>query len=127
MFLFNGTDAQQYANVRGEKNPIFSGSLGMYDGVIIHQCNRVLRTNSGATSTGGTQTKVGHALFLGAQAAVFAEGEAPRWIEKAFDYDNKAGFAISRMYGIKKSQFAFDGTNLTDYGVINVLTSSTDD
>ena len=119
-------DAQQYANVRGNKNPIFSGALGMYEGVIIHMTNRVLRTETGATN-GNSQTKVGHALLLGAQACVFAEGEAPRWEEKTFDYNNKAGFAISRMFGIKKSQFAYNGTDLVDYGVVNILTSSVDD
>ena len=71
--------AQQYANVRGEKNPIFSGALGVYDGVVLHQHNRIVRTRTGS---GGT--KVGHALFLGAQAAVFALGEEPTWMEDTF-------------------------------------------
>ena len=44
-------NAQQYANVRGKDNPIFSGALGMYDGVVIHQCNRVLRTETGSGGT----------------------------------------------------------------------------
>jgi hypothetical protein len=30
-------NAQQYANIRGEDNPIFSGALGVYDGVIVHE------------------------------------------------------------------------------------------
>ena len=114
-------EAQKHANVRGEKNPIFSGAMGMYDGVVIHEHNRVPRTDTGAS------TKVGHALFLGAQALVFAEGNAPRWVEKKFDYDNKWGVAIGRMFGLQKAQFKFDGTNYTDFGVINVLTSSVDD
>lgn len=115
-------EAQEYANIRGEQNPIFSGALGIYDGVVIHESNRVPRT-----ATGASNTKVGHALFLGAQAAVFAEGESPRWVEKKFDYDNKYGVSIERMFGVQKSQFKFDGTNEMDFGVINVLTSSTDD
>ena len=114
--------AQQYANVRGENNPIFSGALGVYDGVILHQCNRILRTDTGS---GGT--KVGHALFLGAQAAVFAEGESPRWEEDVFDYGNKAGFSFGRIFGVAKTQFKYDGENLTDFGCINVLTASESD
>jgi hypothetical protein len=31
------------------------------------------------------------------------------------------------MFGLKRSQFKFDGTNETDFGVINVITSSSDD
>lgn len=115
-------EAQQYANVRGNKNPIFSGALGVYDGVVLHQCNRILRTPTGS---GGT--KVGHALFLGRQAAVFAVGTSPTWEEKTFDYGNKIGFEFGRIFGIKKTQFKYDGTNPTDFGCINVLTASEDD
>lgn len=115
-------EAQEHANIRGEKNPIFSGAIGIWDGVVIHECNRVPRTKTGASNA-----VVGHALFLGAQACVFAEGEAPRWTEKNFDYDNQFGVSVGRMFGLKKSQFKFDGTNWTDFGVINVLTSSAED
>ncbi|MBQ7629156.1 MAG: N4-gp56 family major capsid protein [Selenomonadaceae bacterium] len=114
--------AQQHANIRGEKNPIFSGALGVYDGVVLHQCNRVIRTDTGS---GGT--KVGHALFLGAQAAVFAEGAPPTWQEKFFDYNARFGVSFGRIFGIKKTQFKYDGENLTDFGCINVLTASEDD
>ena len=114
--------AQQHANIRGESNPIFTGALGMYDGVVIHECNRIPRT-----ATGASGAKVGHALFLGCQAAVFAEGEAPFWEEELFDYKNQVGFACGRICGIKKAEFKYDGVNLTDYGCINVLTSSADD
>ena len=115
-------EAQQYANVRGNDNPIFSGALGVYDGVVLHQCNRIIRTDTGS---GGT--KVGHALFLGRQAAVFAVGDNPTWNEKTFDYGNKIGFEFGRIFGIKKTQFKYDGTNPTDFGCINVLTASEDD
>lgn len=115
-------EAQKYANIRGEKNPIFTGALGMYDGVVIHESNRILRTATGASSA-----KVGHALFLGAQAAVMAVGAEPEWNEDTFDYGNQVGFEFGRIFGIAKSAFKYDGTNLTDFGVINVLTSSADD
>lgn len=115
-------EAQEYANIRGEKNPIFSGAMGIYEGVVIHECLRVPRTE-----TGSNNAKVGHALFLGAQACIMAEGEGPRWEEDLFDYKNEYGVSIDRMFGLKKAQFKYDGTNLTDFGVINVLTSSEDD
>lgn len=115
-------EAQEHANIRGEKNPIFSGAMGVYEGVVIHEHLRVPRTNTG--SSGAT---VGHALFLGAQACIFAEGEAPRWTEETFDYENQYGVSIDRMFGLKKAQFKYDGTNFTDFGVINVLTSSAGD
>jgi N4-gp56 family major capsid protein len=115
-------EAQKHANIRGEKNPIFTGALGMYNGVVLHVSNRILRTATGASSA-----KVGHALFLGAQAAVMAVGQEPEWNEDTFDYGNQVGFEFGRIFGIAKSAFKYDGTNLTDFGVINVLTSSADD
>lgn len=114
--------AQESANIRGEKNPIFTGALGMWDNVIIHENEQVIREAAGASSC-----MVGHSLFLGAQAAVIAEAQATTWKEKLFDYDNQVGFAIARMFGIAKSQYKLDGINLTDFAVINVLTSSKPD
>ena len=115
-------DPYQARDLRGEKNPIFSGAKGVYEGVVIHEHLRVPRTD-----TGQSGAKVGHALFLGAQACIMAEGEAPRWEEDTFDYGNQYGVSIDRMFGLKKSQFKYDGTNLTDFGVINVMTSSAED
>ena len=115
-------EAQKHANIRGEKNPIFSGAMGIYEGVVIHECLRVPRTQTGASNA-----MVGHALFLGAQACILAEGEAPRWEEDTFDYRNQYGVSIDRMFGLKKAQFKYDGTNWTDFGCINVLTSSVGD
>ena len=115
-------EAQQHANIRGEKNPIFSGSIGIYDGIVIHEHERVPRTD-----TGENGTAVGHAMLLGAQAGIFTEGERPRYIVKEFDYDNQVGFAISRICGMKKVSFKFDGVNDTDFGVINVMTAATTD
>lgn len=112
-------EAQKHANVRGEKNPIFSGAMGIYEGVVIHEHTRVPRT-----STGSSGRDVGHALFLGAQAVTFAEGTPPKWKEKMFDYDNKYGVALGRMFGLAKSAFKFDKVNYTDFGVVNVLTAS---
>jgi N4-gp56 family major capsid protein len=115
-------EAQKHANIRGEKNPIFSGAMGIYEGVVIHENNRVPVTASGSSGLA-----VGHALFLGAQAVTFAEGTAPVWREKKFDYDNMYGASIGRMFGVAKSAFKFDGTNLEDFGVVNVLTAAEDD
>lgn len=68
-------EAQEHANIRGETNPIFSGAMGIYEGVVIHECLRVPRTKTGSGS-GNNKAMVGHALFLGAQACILAEGTA---------------------------------------------------
>ncbi len=114
-------EAQKHANIRGESNPIFSGALGMYQGVVIHENNRILRSDN------ASGIKVSNGLFLGKQAAVMAVGGDLRWDEDTFDYGNQIGFSIGRIFGITKSQFKYDGLNLTDFGVINVVTSSVAD
>ena len=112
-------NAQQFANIRGEKNPIFSGAYGIYDGVVIHVHDRVPRTD-----TGDNNTPVGHAMLLGAQAGIFAEGVSPFYVEDTRDFKNKYAYAVGRMCGMKKTSFKFDGTTDTDFGVINVMTAA---
>lgn len=111
--------AQEHAQERGDDNPIFTGALGTYEGVVIHENEQCIR------DTGDVKT--GHALFLGAQAGVLAAGSEPTWQEDDFDYHNQKGFSIGRIFGVAKTQFKFDGTKLSDFGVINVITSSVDD
>ena len=115
-------NAQQYANLRGMKNPIFTGATGLYNGIVVHENESVPRTE-----TGNSGAKVGHALLLGAQAGVMANGIDLAWHEKLFDYENQWGVAISRTFGIAKSVFKIDGSTNVDFGTINILTSSADD
>lgn len=111
--------AQEHAQERGDDNPIFTGALGTYEGVVIHENEQCIRE-------AGT-VKIGHALFLGAQAGVLAAGSEPTWQEDDFDYHNQKGFSIGRIFGVAKTQFKFDDKTLSDFGVINVITSSVDD
>ena len=114
-------DAQKHANVRGNENPIFSGALGMWDNVIVHENEGVIRANS------GNNTMVGHALFLGAQAGVMAMAQEQEWAEDLFDYKNSYGVSTSVILGIGKTRFNIDGTNAEDFACINVLTASVAD
>ena len=110
-------DAQK-ARVQGgerDKNPIFSGALGEYNGVILHENTRVPL----ATST----TTVRRAVFCGAQAAAIAYGReysSPNkmsWVEEAFDYGNQLGVSAGLIFGLKKLQF-----NSNDFGTIVIST-----
>lgn len=104
--------AQQNANVRGSKNPIFTGALGEYDGVILYEYERVI-----SDSTGASSASVSHNLLLGKQAACFAVTRPAKHIEQTDDYGNIAGNGIAFYGAIKKTKF-----NNQDYGVINVMT-----
>lgn len=104
--------AQQNANVRGSKNPIFTGALGEYDGVILYEYERVQTGNIGASSANVCQN-----LLLGKQAACFAVSRPAKHIEQTDDYGNIAGNGIAFYGAVEKTNF-----NGKDYGVINVVT-----
>ena len=104
--------AQQNANIRGSKNPIFTGALGEYDGVILYEYERVQTSNIGASSANVCQN-----LLLGKQAACFAVARPAKHIEQTDDYGNIAGNGIAFYGAVEKTKF-----NGLDYGIINVMT-----
>lgn len=104
--------AQQNANLRGSNNPIFTGALGEYDGVILYEYERVQTGNIGASSANVCQN-----LLLGKQAACFAVSRPAKHIEQTDDYGNIAGNGIAFYGAVEKTNF-----NGKDYGVINVMT-----
>lgn len=107
-------NAQRDAGVRGRKNALFSGALGMWDGVVIKEYERVqtYRTwGSGADLTGA------RALLLGAQAGIHAYGQLPKWYEKMFDYGRIPGVATDVVWRAAKTVF-----NSEDFGTVAVNT-----
>jgi N4-gp56 family major capsid protein len=123
--------AQREAQSRGDKNPIFTGSLGVWDNVILHVSDFVpVCPAASAFAVGGTAAAVQayRALLCGAQSALMANaspkgrGTVPTFmVEKEFDYDNKTGYCVGYMGGIQKATF-----NSIDYGVVAVDTGATD-
>ncbi len=108
-------DIQKAAMTGGEitKNPIFTGALGMYNNVILHESTRVPSVVAGSY----------RAILCGAQAAVLAFGQDSAgnkvsWVEELFDYGNQLGVAAGMIWGGKKTVF-----NSQDFGVITVITS----
>jgi N4-gp56 family major capsid protein len=109
----------QKAAVTGDgskNNPIYTGALGEYNGVVLHESTRIsLGCNS---TTGVAVTNTRRNVMLGAQSAVigFGQGqsmEAMDWTEELFDYGNQLGVAAACIFGIKKSQY-----NAADYGTM---------
>lgn len=108
-------DIQKAAMTGGEitKNPIFTGALGMYNNVILHESTRVPSVIAGSY----------RAILCGAQAGVLAFGQDSAgnkvsWVEELFDYGNQLGVAAGMIWGGKKTVF-----NSQDFGVITVITS----
>lgn len=98
------------------RNPIFTGALGEYNGVILFEDRRI--PNGVNSSTGAAVTTARRAVLMGAQAAVIAFGQGSSmeqmdWNEELFDYGNQLGVSAGTIYGLKKTQF-----NSTDYGTV---------
>jgi N4-gp56 family major capsid protein len=111
----------QKAAVMGDgsaKNPIFTGALGVYNNVVLHEAVRV--THGVNASTGASISTVRRAVLCGAQSAAigFGQGysfEAADWNEELFDYGNQLGVEAGFITGIKKLVF-----NSADFGTIVV-------
>jgi N4-gp56 family major capsid protein len=106
------------AGMQSSKSGIFSGALGMYNNVILHQSVRVPTVTAGCY----------RAIFCGAQAGIVGFGReydsesAIKWQEKTFDFGNQLGVAASLIWGAKKTSFAINGT-AADFGTIVIATS----
>lgn len=95
--------AIQGGNITG--NPIFTGALGVYNGVILHESTRIPNTTGMADNSGYRR-----GVFCGAQAAAIAFGQdggpnRTTWVEKYFDYENQLGVAAGVIWGLKKTIF----------------------
>lgn len=124
-------DIQKAAMMGGQvsDNPIFKGSLGTYNNVILHEANRV--TQGVSAADGSAVSTVRRAVLCGAQAAAIAFGGGTQsvskysWKEEMFDYGNQLGVAAGAIFGLKKSKYipADDSsTNAEDFGTYVVST-----
>lgn len=109
------------AAAEGRKNPIFRGSLGMYNGVILHEHKAIVRF---ADMGPGSDVDVARALFLGDQAGVIAFGSTGKglrfdWHEETVDRGNEIVITAGCIWGAKKTTF-----NSKDYGVIAIDTAA---
>lgn len=97
----------QLAGGKLADNPIFTGALGVYNNVIMHESFRV---TSGVASTGAAVPTVKRAVFCGAQSAAIAFGrdnspERATWVEELFDYGNQLGVSAGFVFGLKRLVF----------------------
>lgn len=125
------------AGVRGDSNPLFAGSSSlMVDGVIIHEFRHVFNTSGAAAGTSGEAGDPGYkwgpnatvdgarALFCGAQALAMADIGSPEMVEDKFDYSNRPGISIGKIFGLRKPRFHSDVSgSVQDFGVITVDTA----
>lgn len=116
-------DIQKAAMMGGQitGNPIYTGALGEYNGVILRSSQDV--TQGVHSSTGVAQSSVRRAVLLGAQACMCAFGQnnyGPskfRWNEELFDHKRRLEVSAWSIWGMKKTVF-----NSADFGTVVVST-----
>jgi N4-gp56 family major capsid protein len=115
-------DIQKAAMTGGQisKNPIFTGALGVYNGVILHESTRIPRTVNAADFTSTNKAGCYRAVLCGAQSALLGFGQdnsenSMTWVEEKFDFGNQLGVAAGMIWGAKKTIF-----NSLDFGTIVV-------
>jgi N4-gp56 family major capsid protein len=104
------------AAAEGRKNPIFQGGLGMYNNVVLHEHQAVIRFND----YGSGAVLAARGLFMGAQAAVLAFGTAGTglrfgWHEETRDNGNQVVVSTHTIFGLTKVTF-----NSLDFGVMAI-------
>jgi N4-gp56 family major capsid protein len=113
----------QKAAVTGDgssKNPIFTGAIGMYNGVILHESTRI--TQGVNSVSGAAFPNSRRFVLLGAQAGAIGFGKGYSfndfdWNEELFDYGNKLGVEAGLIGGLKKLRF-----NNADFGALVMST-----
>lgn len=108
------------AGAVGRKSPIFLGTLGMHNGVVMHQHKALIRFND----YGGASVEACRALFLGEQAMVVAFGSPGKglrfgWNEETRDNGNQVVITSGTIAGFKKVTY-----NGKDYGQYVVDTAA---
>lgn len=121
---------KSFISVRGNKNPMFSGMLGIFDQVILYEYQRTQTRLGDGTGedldantfdTGDVVTSgatCARAIFAGTQAAVHAYAQKPAFHRKDFDYGYKHGYAVRMLMGVGRPYF-----NSVDFGVMVVDTA----
>lgn len=106
----------QYAMERGDSNPLFTGSVAIVDGVVIHSHeNMPIATDGGSGSVAWSK-----AALVGAQALCWAWGQRPKLVQKNFDYDNEHGYAWGLIAGVGAPKF-----NSVIYGSVGIYLART--
>lgn len=106
------------------RNPIYTGALGEYNGVILRTSQDIpLGCNSSTATTAVSNTR--RAVLLGAQSAVCGFGQSNssgkyRWNEELLDHKRKLEVSAWSIFGMKKTRF-----NSADFGTVVVSTYAT--
>jgi N4-gp56 family major capsid protein len=114
-------DIQEAAMKGGQitDNPIYTGAIGEYNGVILRSAFDV---TNGVANAGTAVSNTFRSVLLGGQACMMAWGQKDspnkyRWNEELFDHKRRLEVSAWTIHGLKKTLY-----NSLDYGTIVVST-----
>lgn len=101
----------QNGGLRGNTNAIFTGALGVFNNVVIHE---------------HSSFPVGTPVMIGAGAVLLAYGKEIMYGEEMFDYGDKTGFMIGSIRGVAlaKHDGTADNADGSSYGAIKFTISA---
>lgn len=136
---------------QAKMHPLFLGSIGLWNGVLIVKMPRPIRFYAGDTikyaanysdstetscvvpASFGTNFAVDRAILLGGQAIGEALASSDKsaipffWSEKELDHGDKVELLIGAIRGVAKIRFEIDagndGKQITDYGAVAIDTA----
>lgn len=102
-------------------NPIFTGALGVYNGVVLKKNVRMPLGVNGTATVANTR----RAAFCGAQSVAIAFGRdnsenQMTWVEELFDFQNQLGVSAGSVFGAKRTIY-----NGESFGTIALSTYAT--
>lgn len=143
-WLLQNTDSQNWrtflaaAYERGKftNHPLFMGTCGMWNGILLKKTKRCIRFAAGDTvreyNAAGTSISnataavaTDRAIILGGQALAIVYGKNQKsdyymnWHEETTDHDNTVEISIAAMNGVSKLKFDVGGVP-TDHGVMTL-------
>ncbi len=111
-------DIQKNAADRGKTNPMFTGALGVWEGLMLYEYEK-LPLLAGVGTAG---IDVAQSFLLGAQALKVAWAKLTTPIRDVDDYGNRQGWGLQEIRGMQKAQF-----NSLDHGVFTFYTAGVAD
>ena len=86
---------------RSDSNTFFSRADHKYEGIYIHEYNRIRKPSSGANAA-----NVHYCMLLGASALVFGNAGKPRLVRRKEDeYEDRYGVGIKLVFGCARADF----------------------
>ncbi len=111
-------DIQKNAADRGKTNPMFTGALGVWEGLMLYEYEKLPLL----TGVGTAGIDVAQNFLLGAQALKVAWAKLTTPIRDSDDYGNRQGWGLQEIRGMQKAQF-----NNLDHGVFTFYTAGVAD